>query len=486
MRILLAGSEAVPFAKTGGLADVLGALPRALAARGEEPVLVLPLWGAIDRGAHDATPTEHRVRVPLGGMQVEMRLWRASAGGAAVWLLENDLLFGTRDLYGGSEQEIATRFIAFSRAVLELLRAPPPGEAPFDVLHANDWQTGLLPAWLRTEEGADPRLARVATLFTIHNLAYQGAFDVSLFPLTGLDWKHFNLHELEFWNSVCFLKAGLVFADVLSTVSERYAREILEPENGYGLDGVLRERREDLFGVLNGIDVEEWNPETDRFIPARYSARGLSPKELCRSALMRESGLPRADEVPLAGMVTRFASQKGLELLLERIEAILARVRLVVLGSGEARYEQALRDVARTRPDRLSLTVGYDDARAHRIEAGSDLFFMPSRYEPCGLNQMYSLRYGTVPVVRATGGLDDTVIDADADTERGNGFKFSAFDPDRFVDALDRALAARKDAARWAAIRQRGMAADFSWDRAARKYIELYQRARARRGPPPP
>ncbi|HVO30550.1 MAG TPA: glycogen synthase GlgA [bacterium] len=472
MRILLVGSEALPFAKTGGLADVLGALPAALRDVGHDASLLMPLYPQVDRGL--LAPTERRVRVEVGTMNVELRVWRALQGDAL--FLENDHLFGTRDFYGGAEHELASRWIAFGRAVVEILRDPPDGR-PFDVLHANDWQTGLVPAWLRTRDSSDPHLARVATVFTIHNLAYQGCFSVDLFPLLGIDWRHFNLRELEFWNTVSFLKAGLVYADEITTVSEKYAREILTPEAGNALDGVLRDRAADLHGVLNGIDTAAWDPETDRLIPARYSARNPRPRDLCRSALMREAGLPRADEVPLAGMITRFASQKGLELVLDRMDAVLARVRLVVLGSGESRYEARLRDAARARPDRLSVTVGYDESFAHRIEAGSDLFFMPSLYEPCGLNQMYSLRYGAVPVVRATGGLDDTVIDADAEPARGNGFKFEAFDPDAFVAALDRALAARRDAARWAAIRARGMASDFSWDSAARKYAAIYERA---------
>ena len=479
MRILLAGSEAVPFAKTGGLADVLGALPAALGALGHETVLVLPLYGAVDRAANGITRTDHRLRARVGADTVDLRVWTAEIPGGKAWLLENDVLFGAEDFYGGADEDIATRFVAFGRGIVELLRAPPDGRA-FDIFHGNDWQTGLVPAWLRTTDAGDAALARIGTIFTIHNLAYQGAFPAAIFDLLGIPKKHFTMAELEFFGTVCFLKGGLVFSDILTTVSEKYAEEILTPELGSGLDGLLRERAGDLHGVRNGVDVETWNPETDRHLPARYSAKAISPKDLCRSALMREVGLPRGDDVPLAGIISRFAAQKGLDLVFERLDAILQRVRLVILGSGETKYETRFRDAARQRPDRLSATIGYDDSRAHRIEGGCDLFLMPSVYEPCGLNQIYSLRYGAVPVVRATGGLDDTVFDADADPARGNGFKFTRYDADDFVHAIDRALAARRDPQRWAAIRHRGMTTDFSWSRAAEKYSTLYEAAAAR------
>lgn len=479
MRILLAGSEAVPFAKTGGLADVLGALPAALGALGHETVLVLPLYGAVDRAANGITRTDHRLRVQIGADTVDLRVWTAEIPGGKAWLLENDVLFGAEDFYGGADEEIAKRFVAFGRGIVELLRAPPDGRA-FDIFHGNDWQTGLVPAWLRTTDAGDAALARIGTIFTIHNLAYQGAFPAAIFDLLGIPKKHFTMTELEFFGTVCFLKGGVVFSDILTTVSEKYAEEILTPELGSGLDGLLRERAGDLHGVRNGVDVETWNPETDRHLPARYSAKAISPKDLCRSALMREVGLPRGDDVPLAGIISRFAAQKGLDLVLERLDAILQRVRLVILGSGETRYETRFRDAARQRPDRLSATIGYDDSRAHRIEGGCDLFLMPSVYEPCGLNQIYSLRYGAVPVVRATGGLDDTVFDADADPVHGNGFKFVRYDADDFVHAIDRALAARRDPQRWAAIRHRGMTTDFSWSRAAIQYSALYEAATAR------
>lgn len=471
--------------KTGGLADALGALPRALAAAGHDVVLVLPLYGAIDRTQHGLTSSGVHVRVTLGDSVEEATIWKAplvaasgSGGGSAeAWLLDNRGLYDRPTIYGDGDD--AARFSFFSRAVVELLRAPPDG-VRFDVLHANDWQTALAPLHLKLLRQREPHMKGVGCVFTIHNLAYQGVFPTESFPLTGLSWDHFNMREIEFWGRVNFLKAGLVHADVLNTVSEKYAREILTTQYGAGLEGVLQERGSDIHGVLNGVDYEAWNPETDRRIPARYSAEKIGGKETCREALLREAGLPRGSDVPLIGIISRFAAQKGLDLVEARLPKILERARVVVLGSGDASYEEAFRAAALEHPDRLSVRIGYDEDYAHRIEAGADLLLMPSAYEPCGLNQIYSLRYGTVPVVRATGGLDDTVIDADKDPVRGNGFKFEAYQADELLSTLDRAIAAWRDASRWDRIRRAGMAADFSWSRAATKYGLLYELARSR------
>lgn len=480
MRVLLAGSEAVPFVKTGGLADVLGALPKALAAAGHEVVLVLPLYGAIDRTRHGLTDSGLRLEAPLGSSPQTAGIWKAPiAERAEAWFLDNSALYDSRTIYG--HEDDAARFSFFSRAVVELLRVPPDGRR-FDVLHANDWQTALAPIHLKLLRAHEPLLHGIGSVFTIHNLAYQGVFPADSFPLTGLPWEHFNWRETEFWGRVSFLKAALVHADVLNTVSEKYAKEILTTQYGAGLEGVLTERGTDIQGVLNGVDYETWNPESDRRIPARYSLENPAGKETCREALLRESGLPQGAprDVPVVGMVGRLASQKGLDLVEARLPRILERVRLVLLGSGDASYEEALREAARAQPDRLSVRIGTDEDFAHLIEAGADLFLMPSAYEPCGLSQIYSLRYGTVPVVRATGGLDDTVVDADADPARGNGFKFQAYDADELLSTLDRAIAAWRDPKRWDRIRRTGMAADFSWNRAAAKYGELYALARSR------
>ena len=481
MRILLVASEAVPFIKTGGLADVIGALPTALAAAGHEVVLVVPLYGSIDHHKFALEKLDAKRTVPLGGWSEDAWVWRSTHGGFTTWFVDNPALFSRSGGPYGHPDDAAS-FAFFSRAAFELLRDPPDGK-PVDALHANDWQTALALVHLHIARATDASLRTVGSVFTIHNLAYQGVFSADLFPLTGLSWDYFGMQGVEFWGRVNFMKGGLVFADVLNTVSEKYAREILTPQYGAGLEGVLAERSADLFGVLNGVDYDEWNPETDKHLPARYTATDVGPKELCRSSLLREMGLPRGDEVPLAGVVSRLAAQKGIDLLEARLPAILERVRLVLLGSGDAHFEETFRNAARNRPDRLAVKIGYDEALAHRIEAGAEMFLMPSAYEPCGLNQIYSLRYGTIPVVRATGGLDDTIIDADQDPEHGNGFKFDAYDADALVATVDRALNARRSLPRWQKIRANGMRADFSWARAAKRYGDLYARARAKASP---
>jgi len=479
VRVLLAGAEAIPFVKSGGLADVLGTLPKALAAAGHEVVLLLPLYGEIDREKHGLVSSGIRIEVPLGSSVEEAIIWKAplGKGPAEVWFLDNRALYDRPSIYG--QLDDAARFAFFSRAAAELFRAPPDGRR-FDVLHANDWQAALAPVHVKLSRQGDPAMAGLGTVFTIHNLAYQGVFGAESFGLTGLSWDHFTMKELEFWGQLNFLKGGLVFADVVNTVSEKYAKEILTAQYGAGLEGVLAERSAGIEGVLNGVDVDDWNPETDRRISARFTADKPGGKDICREALLREAGLPRGNDVPLVGIIGRLAAQKGVDLIEARLPKLLERARVVMLGSGDTRYEETFRAAARKQPDRLSVRIGYDEDYAHRIEAGVDMILMPSAYEPCGLTQIYSLRYGAVPVVRATGGLDDTVVDADADPSRGNGFKFEAYDADALIATLDRAMTARKDASRWDRIRRNGMSTDFSWGRAAAKYTQLYELACSR------
>lgn len=480
MRVLLAGSEAVPFAKTGGLADVLGALPKALAAKGHDAVLVMPLYGSIDRAKLGLEKAKVRFEVAVegpGGWREEANLWIARlATGAHAWFLENESLYGRYEPYGdqsGDFADNAKRFAFLSHVACQILRAPPDGKR-FDVLHAHDWQAALSTVFHKTIHRDDPVMRRIGSLFTIHNLAYQGLFPAEQFPVTGLPQEHFNWQELEFWKQVSFLKGGLVHADLLSTVSRKYAEEILTEEFGCGMEGILSARKADLHGIVNGIDYDEWSPDRDRFLPARFSASNPSPKDLCRNVLLREVGLPRGDDVPLIGCVSRLVEQKGFDLVSAALDRILDRARFVLLGSGDAKLEERFRAAAMKRPDRMAVRVGYDEALAHRISAGCDMYLMPSAFEPCGLTQMYGLRYGAVPIVRAVGGLDDTVIDADIDPGRGNGFKFGALDPERLVATVERAVAARRDKQRWTAIRLRGMEGDYSWERAADQYGALY------------
>jgi starch synthase len=470
MEILFVASEVAPWSKTGGLGDVAGALPRALAARGHAVAVISPRYGSIDPVAAGFTRWDAVVRIRGEATS----LW-VKKGRPAQYLVEHERLFGSRrGLYGEGGADYADnaeRFTWLTRAALALPGAT--GMRP-RVVHANDWQTGLLPFLLRQEHAQDPALARAKTVFTIHNLAYQGVFPKQVVPHLGLPWDVFRHEAMEFHDQLSFMKAGLVFADALTTVSPTYAREILTPQGGHQLDPILRSRRASLHGILNGIDVEEWDPAKDPHLAAHYSARALAGKGRAKVALQRELGLPARVDVPLVTIVSRLAEQKGIDLVVAAIPELVARdVQLAVLGSGEKRYEDALARAAHERRDRVAVRLGFDEGLAHRLEAGGDLFLMPSRFEPCGLNQMYSLRYGTVPVVRAVGGLEDTVEDYDG-WNRGTGFKFRDYTPQAMLLAVRRAIETFRDRRAWKGIVARGMAQDFSWDRSAASYEQLY------------
>jgi starch synthase len=476
MEILFVASEVAPWSKTGGLGDVAGALPRALAARGHSVAVVTPRYGSIDPGQAGLVRKKSALRVR--GEAVP--LWVKKAGATFIFV-ENERLFGSRrGLYadGGHDYaDNAERFTFLCRAALALpgaLRMRPR------IVHANDWQAGLVPFLLRHEHAQDPALAGARTVFTVHNLAYQGVFPKEVVPHLGLPWGVFRHEAMEFFDQLSFMKAGLTFADALTTVSPTFAREILTPDGGFGLDAVLRQRRADLHGILNGIDVAQWDPATDPNLPAHYSARSLGGKARCKAALQRELGLPVRADLPLLVMVSRLAEQKGLDLVVASLADLLARdVQFALLGSGDRRFEEALRAASHDRPDRVAARIGFDEGLAHRMEAGGDAFLMPSRFEPCGLNQMYSLRYGTVPVVRAVGGLEDTVEDYDG-WNRGTGFKFRDYAPAALLLAARRALDTWRDRRAWRGLVSRGMAQDFSWDRSARRYEELYGTIAAR------
>jgi starch synthase len=471
MEILFVASEVAPWSKTGGLGDVAGALPRALAARGHAVAVVSPRYGSIDPRKAGFQRKDGVVRVRGEATTVWVK-----KGKPTVWLVENERLFGSRrGLYGEGSREYgdnAERFTYLCRAALALPGAT--GMRP-RIVHANDWQTGLVPFLLHREHGQDPHLVGARTVFTIHNLAYQGVFPKEVVPHLGLPWDVFRFEAMEFHDQLSFMKAGLVFADALTTVSPTYAREIRTPQGGQHLDALLRHRAADLHGILNGIDVAEWDPATDPHLPAHFSARALAGKARCKAALQAEVGLPVRAEVPVAAVVSRLAEQKGVDLLVAALAELLARdLQLVLLGSGDPGLEDALRRAAAAHPDRLSVRLGFDEGLAHRIEAGADLFLMPSRFEPCGLNQMYSLRYGTVPVVRAVGGLEDTVEDYDG-WNRGTGFKFRDYHPAALLLAIRRALEVHRDRRAWRGLVGRGMAEDFSWDRSAASYEALYR-----------
>jgi starch synthase len=471
MEILFVASEVAPWSKTGGLGDVAGALPRALAARGHDVTVVSPRYGSVDAAAYGFVPLERALSV----RGEPASLW-VKRGRPDVVLVDNARFFGgRRGLYGEAGHDYpdnAERFAFLSRAALALPAAL--GLRP-RIVHANDWQTGLCPWLLRHEHAHDPALAGARTVFTIHNLAYQGLFPKQVLPFVGLPWDVFRFDAMEFHDRVSFMKAGLTFADALTTVSPTYAREILTAEGGAGLDPVLRHRRADLHGILNGIDAAEWDPARDPHLPVHYSARDLAGKGACKASLQRELGLPVRPDVPLVAIVSRLADQKGIDLVVAALpQLVLREVQLAILGTGSPAYEEAFRRAAAAHPTQVAARIGFDEGLAHRIEAGADVFLMPSRFEPCGLNQMYSLRYGTAPVVRAVGGLEDTVEDYDG-WSRGTGFKFRDYTPPAFLLAVRRALETWRDQRAWRALVLRGMAQDFSWDRSARSYEALYR-----------
>jgi starch synthase len=484
MRVLVVSSEIVPFAKTGGLADVTGSLPKALRRIGVEADCVLPLYRSVERERFSLRQAAPPVRVPMGHREETGVVMETDAGeGVRGYLVHNDRYFDREFLYGtkdGDYVDNCERFAFFCRAIMEWIARRG---RPYDILHCNDWQTALLPAYVKTLYSHEAAFQSSGTVFTVHNLGYQGLFWNHDLPLTGLGWELFTPKGVEFYGKLNVLKAGLVFSDILTTVSDTYSREIQTAEYGHGLEGVLYERRADLYGILNGVDYDDWNPEKDPLIAARYSRHDLSGKQVCRRDLLAEFGWTEHADEPVIGVVGRLTAQKGFDLI-EQVGDWLATqpVRVVILGTGERKCEESLAAFGRRHPDRISLRFAFDDRLAHKIEAGSDIYLMPSRYEPCGMNQIYSLKYGTVPVVRNTGGLADTVLDADEDPAGGTGFKFTGYDTAELKDALLRAMAAYGDKSRWESIVMRGMEKDFSWEAAAKGYRSVYEKALQKRG----
>ncbi len=481
-RVLMVASEAVPFAKTGGLGDVAGALPLALASLGHDVTLVLPRY----RGATGGTPAGS-TQVSLGGRVFDVAYAEhALADRARAVLVECPDLFDRAELYGVGAHDYpdnAARFAVLARAALEYGAGQHP--AP-DIVHAHDWQAGLAPVYLRTLFAGRAGIAEAAAVFTVHNLAYQGLFPPVWMPALDLGWELFGIEGIEYWGKLSFLKGGVNFSEMVTTVSPRYAREIQTPELGFGFDGILRRRGRRVRGILNGIDDAAWDPAADPHLPAPYGPDTLDDKRLSKRALLERLGLSAGDEAlarPLVGMVSRLVDQKGFDLLAALGDSLLSLgAAFVVLGSGEPRYQEMWQALADQAPDRVAFRAGFDEPLAHLIEAGADIFLMPSKFEPCGLNQMYSLRYGTVPVVHAVGGLDDTIENWNGRTGAGTGFKFRAYTPEALRGALVKALAAFEDRAAWRAMQRAGMSRDFSWSASAAAYAEVYEAAiRARK-----
>jgi len=485
LNVLFVSSEVEPFAKTGGLADVSSALPQAIRALEHEVRVVLPRYGLInERKAHLHEMIRLKeIEVPVGGKKplagVKSSFLTSTHAKVQVYFLDNPHYFGRHGLYVHPDtkkdyQDNDERFIFFCRGALEVLKRL--GWAP-DIVHCNDWPTGLIPAYLKTIYNNDPFYAETRTVFTIHNMAYQGVFPKSSFPKTLLPAKTFSKGGVEAHGNLNFLKAGLVFADALTTVSEKYATEIGSSEEfGCGLQDVIQERRNDLTGILNGVDYLQWDPAVDALIPHRYDVRSIDLKVENKKALCAKMGLPFQERTPLLGIISRLADQKGFDLIGEAFDDLLSmNLQIVVLGTGEKKYHDIFEKASQKNPDRVAVALTFNNDLAHLIEAGADMFLMPSRYEPCGLNQIYSLRYGTVPVVRATGGLDDTIEDVNLSAGTGTGFKFKNYSSAEMLKAIQRAIHAFADQNAWRKLMRNGMGKDFSWEASARKYVQLYR-----------
>jgi starch synthase len=479
MRILFVASEALPYAKTGGLADVIEALPRALVKLGHEVAVFLPRYRGIEIDSV-ALPS---MTIPQG---LRLRFPAIASGGlhrgVRYFFMDDPFYFDREGIYGNRNQEYpdnAERFTEFSRAAIELAKQiwMP------DLFHCHDWQTAMVPVLLRTSYGDDPLVRDIPVVFTIHNMGYHGRFTREVLERAGIPPGVFHPGGIEFFGNVNFLKGGLVYSDYLTTVSRKYAEEIQTSEFGFGLEGVVRMRADRLTGILNGVDYSTWSPDRDSLIPAKYSAKNLAGKRTCKESLLDEFKLMKdVPNRPIIGIVSRFADQKGFDLI-ARIarELIQEDVLLAVLGTGERRYEELFRALASDFPGHVGTVIGYDNRLAHLVEAGADIFLMPSRYEPCGLNQIYSLRYGTVPVVRATGGLDDTIESFDLEHGTGTGFKFWEYSGAELLHAVRQALHNYSDEGVWRRIQLNGMAKDFSWNTSAAEYAKLYEAARAAR-----
>ena len=477
MKILLASSEVHPFSKTGGLADMVGALGKALARAGHEARIVTPLY----RGIREQFPKMQRENwqfdLPLGARRVQAELWSLEVErGLTVYFIHQPDFYNRGGYYlenNMSYADNAERFIFFSKCVAHLARYLPWRP---DIVHVHDWQTAFVPALMLHQKQAEGWGSPPPTCLTIHNLAYQGIFPPDAFALTNLPWEFFTVDGAEFYRQLNCLKAGIIFADILTTVSPRYAREIMTEEFGCGLDDRLRQRQGRLFGILNGVDYDEWNPVSDSFLEHPYSVTRLAGKSANKLALQKELGLPQSKDMPLFGTISRLAEQKGVDIQLGALEEMLsADIQFVLLGSGSTAYERGYHELARRFPLKVAVRLGYYESLSHRIEAGCDFYIMPSHFEPCGLNQMYSLRYGTIPIVRTTGGLDDSVLDYTQGATRANGIKFQEYSARALAKAIRKALAIYQQPELLLRYRRNAMKANFSWEQTVAQYTKVYK-----------
>ncbi len=484
MRVFFITAEAVPFAKTGGLADVAGALPRALRSMGHDVALFMPYYRQAREKCGGAVADAGVVlNIELGNETIRPSVLTTTLpdSDVRVYLLDHPPFYDREELYGtpeGDYPDNAARFIFFSKAAVALPKAI--GWQP-TVYHCNDWQTGLVPVYLRLLGATDPFYHPSRSVFTIHNLAYQGLFPAEAFALTGLDGTLFGPEGLEFYGKLNLLKGGILFARLVNTVSPRYAKEIQTPEFGCGLEGVLAARADALFGIINGIDYTVWDPATDPLIPANYCAEDFSGKAICKARLQERCGLPVRPDVPLLGMISRLDIQKGLDLLGEILDELAELdLQFVLLGTGKQEFQELFTEIGKRHPEKLSINIMFDNELAHQIEAGCDMYLMPSRYEPCGLNQLYSLKYGTVPIVRKTGGLADTIVNATPTAlakGTANGLSFASYSAKALYNTVRRALRLFSDPRAWRRLMLTGMRQEWSWERSAAEYVRLYERA---------
>ena len=460
MKIAMCASEVVPFAKTGGLADVAGALPLALEEEGHEVIIVMPRYKSIQDSKFSIKRLKGDISYSVTGKAIK------------VYFVENDAYFNRDNLYGektGDYPDNLDRFSYYSKRTLELLK-----EINFkaDIIHVHDWQASLIPVYLKTWYASDSFYKNTRAVLTIHNIGYQGLFPKDQYFKLGLDWSLFGIDGMEFYDQVNVLKGGMMFSDVINTVSPTYAKEIQTKEFGFGLEGVLNRRKDAVFGILNGIDYSIWDPGTDKYIAKNFDLKDLKGKAGCKADLQKYCNLPARADVPLLGIVSRLAAQKGFDILAEGIDEICKMdLQLVILGTGDIKYHQIMEDMVRKYPKVIALSLRFDDPLAHKIYAGSDIFAMPSKYEPCGLGQLISFRYGTIPLVFKTGGLADTVNDQ-------NGFIFDNYSRATLVETIKKAVASFHDDKKWKALVSKAMKSDFSWEESARKYAELYEKAK--------
>jgi starch synthase len=484
MRILMVTPEANPFARSGGLAEVIYALAWALVKLGHQVMVVLPLYRQVRESNRPLTATGQTLAIPLSWKTLPAEIFTSQIDpNLNFYFIGQDALFNRDGLYGtsyGAFEDNSERFIFFSRSVVEMIEAL---DLKVDVCHAHEWQSGLVPVYLRTTYHDRPGLQHLPVVYTVHNVGYQGLFSAYDLPLTGLGWELLSPKALEFYGKLNFMKGGVVFADLITTVSTKYREEILTPEYGFGLEGLFRERADELYGVLEGVDYYRWDPSRDELLTETYDRDHLAGKKQCKKALLKHFNLKLPMTRPLIGMTTRFFERKGIDLVENILDDLMQlEVGFVVQGTGEERHHYLLEEISVRYPERMGLMIGYTEELAHQIIAGSDIFLMPSRYEPCGLDQLYCLRYGTIPVVRATGGLDETVQEFDPATGKGSGFKFSGYTPAELMGAVQKALTVYKQPAVWEALMKNNMALDYSWTKTAGpKYVELYRLAAEKR-----